>query len=237
MTTKSNDESPPAGRADSFPIAPRNPQMLINRTVVALLAALLLTAAADSPVAHLVRGLARPAPDTVKFVEVRFSPLLEAPMTVSGTLEYLAPGRLARAVAVPYEEETTIDGENVVVRRPGEKDRRFSLRRAPELRGLLGSFSAILSGDAGALEEFFDLSLRRDDADESLWSLELAPHDARLLKKIGTIRVSGLEKTVRCIKMGNSPETASVILLGRTTADLPSPLTLDSLDGLCVEKP
>lgn len=211
--------------------------MLMNRTVVALLASFLLTAAADSPVTDLVRSLARPAPDTVKFVEVRFSPLLEAPMTVSGTLVYLAPGRLARAVAVPYEEETTIDGENVVVRRPGEKDRRFSLRRAPELRGLLGSFSAILSGDASALEQFFDLSLQRDAADDSLWNLELAPHDAKLLKKIGTIRVSGLEKTVRCIRMGNSDETASVILLGRTTDDLPSPLTLDSLGGLCVEKP
>jgi len=211
--------------------------MLMNRTMVALLASLLLTAAADSPITDLVRSLARPAPDTVDFVEVRFSPLLEAPMTVSGTLEYLAPGRLARSVAVPYEEETTIDGENVVVRRPGEKDRRFSLRHAPELRGLLGSFSAILAGDAGALEEFFDLSLQRDAADESLWRLELAPHDARLRKKIGTIRVSGLEKTVRCISMGNSGETASVILLGRATAELPSPLTLDSLGGLCAEKP
>ena len=138
---------------------------------------------------------------------------------------------------MPYEEETTIDGENVVVRRPGEKDRRFSLRHAPELRGLLGSFSAILSGDPSALEQFFELSLQRDVADDSRWSLELAPHDARLLKKIGTIRVSGLETTVRCIRMGNSDEAASVILIGRTTEDLPAPLTVASLDGLCIDKP
>ena len=58
-----------------------------------------------------------------------------------------------------------------------------------------------------------------------------------MLKKIGTIRVSGLEKTVRCIRMGTSDEAASVILLGRTTEDLPSPLTLDSLDELCAAKP
>lgn len=205
----------------------------MKRTLFALLVVLMLTAATDSAVTELIASLARPAPDRVAFVEVRFSPLLEAPMTVSGTLEYLAPGRLARTVAEPYQEETTIDGENVVVRRQGEKDRRFSLRHAPELRGLLGSFSAILSGDATALEQFFDLSLQRDAKDGARWSLELAPHDARLLKKIGAIRVSGLDKTIRCIRMGTSNEAASVILLGRTALDLPTPLTLDSLDGLC----
>lgn len=144
--------------------------MLMNRPVVVLLASFLLTATAtaDPSIADLVGSLARPAPDKVEFVEARFSPLLEAPMTVSGTMEYLAPGKLARTVVAPYLEETTIDGDNVVVRREGEKDRRFSLRRAPELRGLLGSFSAILSGDTGALEEFFDLSLRANSDRKSV---------------------------------------------------------------------
>jgi hypothetical protein len=209
----------------------------MNRTVLALLAVFLLTAASDAAITELVGSLARPAPDRVAFVEVRFSPLLEAPMTVSGTLEYLAPGRLVRSVAEPYQEETNIDGENVVVRRQGEKDRRFSLRHAPELRGLLGSFSAILSGDATELEQFFGLSLQRDAGDGSRWELELAPHDARLLKKIGTIRVSGRDKMVSCIRMGTSDEAASVILLGREAGDLPSPLTPGSLDGLCAGMP
>lgn len=189
------------------------------------------TARADE-VDVLLRQLVRPAPDEVPFVEVRFSPLLEAPVVASGKLEYLAPGRLARHVVDPFREDTLIDGDEVVLSREGERERRFSLRRAPELRGLLSSFSAILSGDAAALREAFDLSLAPGAASGS-WTLRLSPRDEGLRRRLGDIAVSGSEGTVSCISMGAQPDAASITILGRLRGELPVPLTPGALRSLC----
>lgn len=210
-------------------------------TRLPVLAALVLAlgcarpAAADDVDALLGR-LARPAPDEVAFVEVRFSPLLEAPVVASGKLEYLAPGRLARRVVDPYREDTLIDGEQVVLSREGEKERRFSLRRAPELRGLLSSFSAILSGDAKALRESFELSLA-PGATPARWALTLAPRDESLRKRLGDIEVHGGEGVVSCIAMGAQPDAASITVLGRLPGELPSPLAPAALRAFCAGAP
>jgi len=184
----------------------------------------------------LLGTLARPAPDEVAFVEVRFSPLLEEPVVASGKLEYLAPGRLARHVVDPYREDTLIDGEQVVLDREGEKERRFSLRRAPELRGLLSSFSAILSGDAGALRESFELALATGVA-PGRWTLQLVPRDEGLRRRVGDIEVNGARGTVSCISMSTGTEAASITVLGRLPGELPAPLTLAALRALCNPTP
>jgi len=204
----------------------------------AALAAVLInigTAAADE-VGELLSQLVRPAPDAVPFVEVRFSPLLEAPVLASGVLEYLAPGRLARHVADPYREDTLIDGDEVVLSREGEKERRFSLRRAPELRGLLSSFSSILSGDTAALREAFDLELVPGAAPDH-WTLRLAPREEALRRRLGDIEVHGGGRAVSCISMGTQPDAASITVLGRLPGELPAPLTIASLRALCDEIP
>lgn len=201
--------------------------------MIALVTTLLgLGAAAADEVDTLLGRLVRPAPDEVPFVEVRFSPLLEAPVVASGKLEYLAPGRLARHVVDPYREDTLIDGDEVVLSREGERERRFSLRRAPELRGLLSSFSAILSGDAVALRESFDLSLAPGAAAGG-WTLRLSPRDEGLRRRLGDISVNGSEGAVSCISMGAQPDAASITILGRLRGELPEPLTLGALRNLC----
>ena len=206
--------------------------------VVATLAAAMLPAAlacADE-VSALLGRLARPAPDEVPFVEVRFSPLLEAPVMVSGKLEYLGPGRLARHVVEPYREDTRIDGEQVVLNREGEKERRFSLRRVPELRGLLSSFSAILSGDAEALRGTFELSLSTSAPGQG-WTLHLAPKDEALRKRLGDIEVNGRDDSASCITMGARPDVSSVTVLGRLPGELPATLTPATLRTFCAGGP
>ena len=103
--------------------------------------------AADPDVDALLARLPRPAPDSTSFVEVRYSSLLEKPIVVSGRLEHREDGSLVRRVEWPYQEVTVLQGENVSVERAGSKPRRFTLDRAPELRGMLASFGAILQGD------------------------------------------------------------------------------------------
>ncbi len=116
--------------------------------------------AAPDPDALLQR-LTRPAPATTTFVEVHFSPLLSRPLIVSGELQYDGPDSLGRTVQKPYSEHTQIHGDEVSVTRGSGKPRIFSLQRAPELKTLLTSFSALLGGNRAQLERSFNLNVER----------------------------------------------------------------------------
>src|SRR3954467_9112754 len=106
----------------------------------------------------LLKSLARPAPAVTPFVEVRYSKLLEQPIVVKGQLEYHEDGTLVRAVNEPFKERTEIKGDSVSVDRIGRSPRRFSLKRAPELRSMLGGFAAVLGGGRGNLDKDFNLA-------------------------------------------------------------------------------
>jgi len=113
----------------------------------------------------LIHRLARTAPASVGFVEVRYSSLLRAPIVVSGELTYLGPARLDRDVTAPYREHTAIRDESVSIEREGEQPRTLALRRAPELRGLLTGFSGVLAGDSAAVKRSFAIAAKgADDA-------------------------------------------------------------------------
>ncbi len=86
--------------------------------VATLLPATVTVAAPDA--AELVARLAREAPSSIAFVEVRFSSLLVEPLVVSGELDYESSTTLRRRVETPYRETTTISGETVRVERDGE---------------------------------------------------------------------------------------------------------------------
>ena len=107
----------------------------------------------------MLARIARPPPERTAFVEWRQSALLDAPLRVAGELEYRGPGALSRRVDSPWREHTTIEGERVTVVREGERERRFSLRRAPELRGMLASFGALLAGDVATLRRHFAVAV------------------------------------------------------------------------------
>ena len=70
--------------------------------------------------------------------------------------------RWCGASSTPYAEVTELRGENVVVEREGSKPRRFALDRAPELRGMLASFGAILKGDRPMLDRYFVVTAQGD---------------------------------------------------------------------------
>jgi len=179
--------------------------------VLWLVAALAPAAEPVSSIESLLTALARAPPQAIAFTELRSSALLEGELIVSGTLEYAAPGKLSRIVTQPYEERTDIDGDEVRITRVDRPERRFSLRRAPELRGLLTSFSAILGGDHAALEREFELSLATAAAD---WQLSLIPRSKRARASIGSIRVRGVGDTPACIAIGGNDGETTALLLG-----------------------
>src|ERR1700754_504734 len=130
--------------------------------LLTLLPTLSATAAALDAQA-LIKRLTKPAPATVAFREVRFSSLVNEPLIVAGELGYEGPTSLDRRVTDPYRETVSIRGESVRVEREGEPPRSFGLNRAPELRGLLSGFTALLAGDAAALEHSFDVTANGTD--------------------------------------------------------------------------
>lgn len=179
----------------------------------------------------LIRRLAKPAPATIAFAEIRFSPLLQQPIVVAGDLGYIGPTELDRRVTRPYREDTEIRGESVKVRRAGEPERSFALKRAPELQGLLTAFTALLAGNQADIEKQFKLAVR---GDEESWRLVLTPVDARVRKRVKQIEIEGRDASPRCFAIVNANDGASIMLLGAAVeTELPQPLTREWITRFC----
>jgi hypothetical protein len=179
----------------------------------------------------LIRRLARPAPGSIAFTEIRFSPLLQQPLVVSGTLGYSGPAALDRHVTRPYREATEIRGESVKVTREGEPARSFALRRAPELQGLLKAFTALLAGDQTEVEKDFTVAAMGNEAS---WQLILTPRDARARRRVKQVEINGREGAPHCFAVVNSNQGASIMLLGAAAdTELPQPLTREWIARFC----
>lgn len=152
-------------------------------------------AAVDS--AWILDRLARPAPVSTPFVELRGSALLKAPLRIEG--EYARPDEatLVREVRAPYAETTTIRDGEATIAREGRRARSFALSRAPELAGLQASFGALLAGDAAALERDYRIEASGSRQD---WTLVLRPRQAALAASVSDITLRGRGAELRCIE-------------------------------------
>ena len=205
-------------------------QRLLLMLVLAAMPAWILAAESIDAQA-LISRLARPAPATIDFTEIRFSSLLKQPVIVSGTLGYAGPNTLDRRVTSPYREDTEIRGDAVKVKREGEPERSFAIRRAPELQGLLNTFSSMLAGDHSVLERSFEITASGTD---DHWQLELKPRDPRFSKRVRTVNIQGHADQPDCFWILNNDAGASVMLLGLAShTELPQPLTREWLERKC----
>ena len=186
---------------------------------------------AEPDASTLIAGLARQPPATVAFTEARYSTLLREPLIVRGELAYFGPGELARRVTAPYRETTTIRADIVRVERDGEDARTFALKRAPELRGFLSAFTALLAGDASALQRDFAVAAT---GDEARWSLELTPIDEQGRRRLRSIAIHGSGGEPNCIATLDVQGGGSVLLLAaQSTASFPPDSSLDAVLARC----
>ena len=144
----------------------------------------------------ILARMARPVPCRTPFLELRGSPLLEAPMRVTGEYRRPAADVLVREVSAPHPEATTLRDGAIEIKRNG-KVRRFALSRAPELAGLQAGFGALLAGDRDTLEQHYALAAKGTRKD---WVLTLSPTDAALAAKLRRIVLHGQGAEVRCIE-------------------------------------
>lgn len=170
-------------------------------------------------------------PSDTPYAETRFSKLLRKPLELRGELHYGGVDVLGKRVDAPYRETTTIAQGQVTVQREGKSPRKFSLERAPELEALLASFSALLGGDADALNHHFLLALERRSG---AWRLTLTPRAPDLARHLRNLVVDGLENQVRCVSLHEADGDASAMRIGAlSSAELPAPVTTAALDALC----
>jgi hypothetical protein len=180
--------------------------------------------------AALIASLARTPPASVAFAEARFSSLLREPLIVSGELAYGGRGSLDRRVTEPYRETTAVRGESVRVEREGEELRTFALQRAPELRGFVSAFDALLSGDAEGLEKAFAVAVSGENA---AWQLELTPLDGRARRRLGSVVINGSGSEPHCFATLDTQGGGSVMLVGARAS---LPIAADaSLGGLLAQ--
>jgi hypothetical protein len=166
-------------------------------------------ARATTDASALLARIARPAPATVEYAEVRFSKLLIAPVVTTGRLDYAGPDRLAKHVEAPYREDLFVERDEVRVERAGQSPKRIPMARAPELRGLLASFGALLGGDRAALERTFQLDVT-EAADG--WRLKMTPRDARVRSRLKVVDVVGRADAPRCLTVIQADGTTSTML-------------------------
>lgn len=181
--------------------------------------------------AALVASLRRPVPADTAYAEVRFLHVLRRPLELRGELHYGGAGQLGKRVDAPYRETTTIAGTDVSVWREGRDERKFSLERAPELGALLSGFSALLGGDAAALNRDFTVeAARRDES----WQLKLTPRSPALAKQLSAMIVDGRGSEPSCFTLREADGDSSTMLLGKLAqARFGDPPTRESIDRLC----
>jgi hypothetical protein len=185
--------------------------------------------ATSSDASALIARLARPAPASTAYTEVRFVRVLRKPLILHGQLDYNGPGQLGKRVDAPYRESTTIADGTVEVTREGRAPRHFDLQRAPELQALLTGFSALLSGDAATLQQFYTISLVENAPN---WTLTLAPRATT--QHLRALVVDGAANDPRCFTVQQSDGDSSTLLLGALAAKpLPQPLTPAGIASMC----
>lgn len=184
--------------------------------------AALATASASALDALLAR-IARPAPASVAYAEVRFSKLLTTPVVTSGRLEYTGADTLAKHVDAPYREDLYVERDEVRIERAGQAPRRIPLQRAPELRGLLASFGALLGGNRAALERVFTLELVGDagavKGPADAWRLAMTPRDARVRSRLKRVDVLGRADAPRCLTVLQGDGTTSTMLFAEVARE------------------
>ena len=157
--------------------------------------------------------------------------MLERPLVVSGELSWLGSDQLQRRVDHPQQETDTIANGEVTQQRVGKSPHHFSLKRAPQLQVLLDSFVALLSGDAGRLQQAFEIRQTGDAA--AAWTLTMLPRDAKVAKAVASITIDGYAKESRCMHMQEVDGDLAIDLLGSLATKMPAQPTREALQALC----
>jgi hypothetical protein len=148
-----------------------------------------------------------------KFVERKYLAMLNAPLESSGTLVYVAPGRLEKHMLSPRQESLILEGETLVIENKGKGQRRsFALQEHPVVWAFVESIRSTLTGDLATLERFYEVSLA---GDAGAWRLRLKPREPRMRQAAAEIILGGSGTWVNLIEIVEAGGDRSVTVITR----------------------
>lgn len=151
-----------------------------------------------------------------RFVERKYLAILNAPLESSGTLVYIAPGRLEKHMLLPRQESLTLDGDTLLIEnKETGQQRRVMLHEQPVVWAFVESIRSTLAGDLQTLNRFYEVSL---EGDASRWRLRLKPTEPRMREVASEIRVSGNGNWVSVIEILDAGGDRSVMTITRDAA-------------------
>lgn len=165
---------------------------------------------------QLMQDLGRVKAARGRFVERRYLAILNTPLESSGTLVYIAPGRLEKHMLLPRQESLILDGDTLLVdnRETGQR-RSFALQEQPVLRAFVESIRSTLAGDLQTLNRFYEVGL---EGDAGRWRLRLRPTEPRMREVVSEILVSGRGTWVGAIEIREAGGDRSVMTIARDAA-------------------
>lgn len=147
---------------------------------------------------QLMQDLAAVKRSQARFVERKYLKALNAPLELSGTLRYEAPGRLDKRTLKPKPEALVVDGDRLSIETAGKPARILRLQDYPVLWAFVESIRSTLNGDIAALERFYRVEL---EGSRARWQLYLVPNDPDMRAVISQIAIGGSRDRIERIEV------------------------------------
>jgi outer membrane lipoprotein-sorting protein len=138
-------------------------------------------------VAALMTALADHPAGKARFTETKILSVLDTPVVSTGELIYSPPDRLEKNTLAPKPESLVVEGDTLVLERDGRR-RELNLPQYPEAMSIVEAVRGTLIGNRSLLEQHYKLELKGDPRN---WQLILKPREARVLRWVKEITVTG----------------------------------------------
>jgi hypothetical protein len=148
---------------------------------------------------ELMHALGQVKSSKARFVERKHMVILSAPLELSGTLAYAAPGRLEKHTLSPHRESMVLEGDRLTLD-DGQRNRRRTVRLQdyPLVRAFVESIRSTLAGDLATLNQFYEVGF---EGGERQWRLKLKPREPDMQGVVNEIRISGSRDRVSRIEI------------------------------------
>lgn len=148
-----------------------------------------------------------------RFVERKYLGILTAPLESSGTLTYIAPGRLEKHTLTPHDESLVLEHDQLTIESLQPKRRRtLRLQDYPVIWMFVESIRSTLAGDLALLRRFYEIAL---EGEERKWRLTLKPIDPKMQELIREIRIGGSRSRIDSVEFFESGGDRSVMTITR----------------------
>jgi outer membrane lipoprotein-sorting protein len=160
---------------------------------------------------ELMQSLARVKIAKGKFVERKYLSMLNAPLEFSGTLIYVAPGRLEKYTLLPKPESLVLEHDKLTMENKARNQRRtLVLQDYPVIWAFIESIRSTLAGDLQTLNRFYRASL---EGSEDQWRLLLKPTEPKMQSMVSEIRIGGSKNRIRTIEIIETDGNRSVMTI------------------------